>query len=284
MDPTKCNLIDLGYVASLAVAAQNVRVQQGYRPFVIVPNPDGGMRVELLQPESTTPLPDHIRQRLTLVELESFTLYVKQFKNASSRIFGCTDASGAHFTAAMDYHEAGKEGNAGRLVHIAEYAPRYSDEFAAWLSINAKPLTQDQFLDHVRRWGYVVTSHTDADLIELVSSLEFSTQGQFASKIERTRGGRKLVWNEDVQGSGSIQGKTVVVPDGLTLKLPIFLGGKEYEIGSDLLYRVNGGRLSIASELRQQQRVIRDAVNDLVADVEAGTELDVFVGSVEVRN
>lgn len=280
MDPQKCILLDLAYVGGLAVAAAAPRQVSGFRPFVLVPGLDGEMKMELLSPEHEAPVPDHIRQKVTLVELESFTGYVKQYKGASTKIFGTTDTAGAHFTAAMDYHESGKEGNAGRLAHLVDYAPRYSDEFAAWLAINGKGLTQEQFLDHLRKWGYVVTSHTDADLIELVSSLEFSTQGQFASKIERTRGGRKLIWNEDVEGTGQVQGKQVVVPDAIKLKCPVFLGGKEYEISSDLLYRVSAGKLTIASELKQQQRVIRDAVNDLVSDVEAGTDLTVFVGRI----
>lgn len=278
-EENKIVLVDLAYVAGLAIAGTQPKQVSGFRPFVLVPEPNGGMKVVNLEPEFMAPLPDHIRQTVTLVELESFVNYVKAFKGGATQIFGVAEPHGANFTAAIDYHE-GKEKASGRMAHKAEYDPRYSHEFEAWLAINGKPLSQEQFLEHLRRWGYVITSHTEADLIELVSSLEFSTQGQFASKIERTRGGRKLLWNETVEGSGQVQGKTVVVPDAITIKAAIFLGGREYEITSDLLYRVSSGRLSIASELKQQQRVIRDAVKDLVKDVEAGTGLSVFVGKL----
>jgi hypothetical protein len=143
-------------------------------------------------------------------------------------------------------------------------------------------LTQDQFLDHLRRWGYVITSHTDADMIELASSLEFKTDGQFASQIERTRGGRKLLWNEEVAGTGSVAGKAVTVPDAIKLKMAIFDAGKEYELDADLLYRVAGGKLHIAVEMKRFHKVIRMAVEDLILDVETATEIEVFMGNAAV--
>lgn len=273
------NLIDLAFVASQGVAASLPKVIPGYQPVILVP---GDFETHTPLRDDEIPLPDHIRQRVSLFRLDSFTSYVKKFKRHNSQIFGCSDGTGARFTGVIDFHEGGTDGKPNRLKHIAEYAPRYSDEFAAWVGINGKPLTQDQFLDHLRRWGYVITSHTDADMIELASSLEFKTNGQFASQIERTRGGRKLLWTEDVAGTGNMAGKPVNVPDSIKLKLSIFEAGKEYQLDGDLLYRVAGGKLHIAVELKRHHKVIREAVDDLILDVTAGTDIEVFMGSVSL--
>jgi uncharacterized protein YfdQ (DUF2303 family) len=267
--------VDLTVIERLTVAATSPR-QLGDRRQVVVLQKD--QKVETIPALYEVPLPDHIRQNVTLVELASFIAYIKQFGGSFTRIFGTTSSAGARFRAIIDYHEGGKDSKPGHGQHVATYAPQFSDEFAAWHTANSKPHTQEQFLEHLRRWGYVVTSHTDADLIELISSLEFNTNGQFASKIERTRGGRQLTWNEVVEGTGQVQGKQVTVPDAITIKLPIFLGGREYEAEADLLYRVASGRLTIAWEIKRQQKLIFEAVKDLVKDVEEGTDRSVFIG------
>jgi uncharacterized protein YfdQ (DUF2303 family) len=273
------NLIDLKLIQDLGVAASAPKTIPGYQPVILVPD-NFEMKTPLREDE--IPLADHIRQRVVLFQLASFTNYIKKFKRHTTQIFGCSDQTGAKFSGVIDYHEAGVDGKPDHLKHVADYAPRYSDEFSAWLGINAKPLTQDQFLDHLRRWGYVITSHTDADMIELASSLEFKTDGQFASQIERTRGGRKLLWNEEVAGTGSVAGKAVTVPDAIKLKMAIFDAGKEYELDADLLYRVAGGKLHIAVEMKRFHKVIRMAVEDLILDVETATEIEVFMGNAAV--
>jgi len=281
MEPIKQNcgpLIDLPYVAMLAVAAQGVRQVPGYRPFVLVPGMDGAMSVQFIAEDYTAPLPDHIRQIVTITDLESFIAYVKQFKTHTSQIFASADDAGAAFEAVLDYHEGGQDGKPLRAKHRIDFDPPYSSEFKAWLNINGNPLTQEQFLDHLRRWGDTITSQSDADLIELASSLDFTVAGEFSSHVERVKGGRKLLFNERVEGSAQLKGKTVTVPEGLVMKMPVFVGGREYQINADLLYRQQGGSLRIIVELRRQHLIVREAVKDIVEDVEAGTGIVPFLG------
>jgi hypothetical protein len=66
----------------------------------------------------------------------------------------------------------------------------------------------------------------------------------------------------------------------MKIKLPVFTGGREYEIGADLLYRPQGGALRIIVELRRHHLVVRQAVKDIVEDVKEGTGLEPFLGSI----
>lgn len=262
-------------VQSLTVAGLGIKEKVGFTPFVLVP--DAYVKEELT-PDYLEPLPDHIRQSVEIIELESFVAYVKQFKTHTSQVFAVATDRGAHFEAVLDYHEGGKEAKPFRAKHRASYAPEYSPEFAAWLAINGKPITQEQFLDHLRKWGDTITSHTDADLIELASSLDFTTAGEFSSHVERTNGGRKLLINERVEGSAQLKGKSVTVPDSMKLQLPVFTGGRMYEIAADLLYRPHGGALRIIVELRRQHLTVRTAIKDIVNDVKEGTGTTPFLG------
>lgn len=263
--------------AKLAIASTNVKSHPGFRPVVLLP-PE--FQVKNLEPDWLEPLPDHIRQTVNIAELESFVRYVKQFKTFSAQVFAVQNELGARFLAVLDYHESGKESKPRRAKHSAVYAPVYSDDFNAWCKVNGKPMSQSDFLDHLRKWGDTITSHSDADMIELASTLDFKVDAEFSSHVERTTGGRKLVYDEKVQGSGQMKKVEVKVPDSMTLKLPIFVGGKDYQIAVELLYRPQGGHLMIIVELKRPHLVVRQAVKDIIEDVKVGTELEPFFGSL----
>lgn len=268
---------DVDAAARYAIASTNVKNHPGFRPVILVP-PD--FKVEKLEPEWLEPLPDHIRQTLNIAELESFVRYVKQFKTFSAQVFAFANDKGARLTAVLDYHESGSEAKPHRGKHLVNYQPDYSDDFKAWCAINGKAMTQNDFLDHLRKWGDTITSHTDADMIELVSSLDFKIDAQFSSHVERTTGGRKLVYDEKVEGSAQMRKQEIKVPDAMAVKMPIFVGGKEYQIGLELLYRPQGGHLHIIVELKRPHLIVREAVKDIIADVQAGTEIEPFFGSI----
>lgn len=268
------NRVTAQLVQALAVAGMAIREKNGYKPFVIVP--DEFMLEEL----SLEPLPDHIRQKLKLTEVDSFVRYVKEFATHTARIFAVANDTGAVFKAVLNYHEGGNEAAAGWGTHVAEFSPFYSPEFSAWLAINGKPLTQEQFLDHLRKWGDVIESQSDADLIELASSLDFTTKGEFSSHVERTKGGRKLLFNEVVDGSAQVKGQQVAVPDSFQLELQVFVNGATYALGADILYRPQNGSLRIIVELRRHHLVVRKAVEDVVAEVKEGTGIEPFLGAI----
>lgn len=271
-------VVNAQLVERLTTAAAQVKAHPGYQPIIVVPE---GYTSETLLPDFAAPLPDHIRQNVVIDELQSFIDYVKQFATHTARIFATTNDKGGTFLAVLDYHEAGAEGKPNQCRHKAEFDPEYSPEFAAWLSVHGKPLTQELFLDHLRKWGGDLTSHTDADLIEIASSLDFTTSGEFSSHTERTNGGRKLLFNQKIEGTANLKGTSIVVPDRIALTVPVFTSGRAYPIGADILYRPQGGALKIIIELRRHQLVIRTAVKDLVEDITQGIGIAPFIGSIK---
>lgn len=282
MDGENCGLIDLELVRELCVAASTPHSPGTHKQIVFVP--EGFVQKEI-PALSEIPLPDHIRQKLVLVDRESFTRYVKLYKGSTSQIFGTITQSGAKFVGVLDYHESGLEHKPNRALHVVDFNPQFSDEFAAWLAINHKGLTQDQFLEHLRRWGDVITGLSDADMIEMISNLEFATTGTFSSKVERVTGGKKLTFNEEIEGttsSGKQQGETraIPVPDTLKMNSEIFLGGAKFDYEADLLYRIGGGRLTISIELKRPHKVIKTAIDALMSDIESETEIKPLIGTV----
>lgn len=276
-------MIDLNIVKELAQVSVGKRTPDQTRTYYFVPDGDGKFRKEEIPALFELPLPDHIRQRVSLDERESFTGYVTKFKGPNSQIFGQVTEVGADFSCILDYHESGNERTPGRLKHVAAFEPDYSPEFAAWLKLHRTGISQEAFLDHLRRWGYTVTNFTDADMIEMFSNLDFTVKGEFSSKIERTKGGRKLTFNETVDGNTSQQAKTIPVPDLLNVRSEIFVGGKVFDYGADVLYRVQSGKLTIAIELKRHHVVVKDAIKSLITDIEAETGLKVLIGSTDTE-
>lgn len=269
------NRVTAELIERLTTAALSIKERNGFLPFVLVPD---GFKMEKLTAEHLDPLPDHIQQRVALISVESYIAYIKKFQTSTTAIFAVANDTGAEFVTIADYHEGGKDGKPLRAAHRVTYSPAYTPEFKAWCEISGKPQTQEQFLDHLRKWGDTITNLSDADLIEMASSLDFQTDGQFSSHVERVKGGRKLLINERVEGSAQLKGKTVTVPEGLVLKLPVFIDGRAYDLGVDLMYRPQNGALRIIAELRRSHLVIRQAIKDVVADVKAGTGIEPFLG------
>lgn len=284
MEPKKenCSLIDLNLLRELAVAASVPRLPGTHKQYVWIPE---GFTEEEIPALHEMPLPDHIRQRLSLVDRESFTRYVKLYKGPTSQIFGTITQEGAEFVGVLDYHESGNERKPNHTLHVVDFEPEFSDDFAAWLSINRKGLTQDQFLEHLRRWGDVITGMTDADMIEMISNLEFASTGTFSSRVERVTGGKKLTFNEEIQGTTSAprqpgETRSIPVPDKLNLNSEIFQGGAKFEYEADVLYRIGGGKLTIIVELKRPHKIIKTAIDALIVDIESETGIKPLIGTV----
>lgn len=284
-------LIDTEHLERMALAGAQVKAHPKHNPVVLVPK---DYTMEELQ---ETPLREEIDQRVTLDDLASFIAYVNTFKEEPSRIFATVTDKGAEFAALLDYHYApyrvAKEGRPEPGVelletdgpgarnwnlHRADFKPAYASEFAAWLGVNKKPLSQEAFIEHLRRWGYLVTNHDAATLAEYVANLEFRTNGTFKNKLERVKGGRALVWLETVEAGSTARGVEVPIIEQLSLYLPLFVNGKEYPIQCDLTYKVGDGSLEITPELIREHLPIREAVRDMVEEVAVETHIRPFLG------
>jgi uncharacterized protein YfdQ (DUF2303 family) len=250
-----------------AVSLEARHVQEDSTPYVIYPE---GWQLQYLE----VSLPDHIEQIVTLFDLESFIVYLKHFGTEATAIFAEVTEASATFLAVIDYYRDST--SPSWATNRVCFSPAFSPEAVAWRGVDGIALTQEHFLDHLRKWGFVISSLSDADMIELASELDFKIDGEFSSHIERTNGGRKLLFQEKVG-----QNKALPVPDKLRIKLPIFTNGNSYEIQADLLYRVRNGNLSITIELQRPYLAIRQAMQDLVDAVKSETGLALYRGALE---
>lgn len=243
-------------------------------PVVIIPD---GYRAEQLD---FAPIPDplpYVAQNVHLNDTESFVMYVKRYQTPSTLLFATlpqnADGSGAEFRAVFDYHNGGKgslpegasEHPSARCAHQAIYPCPLSESWKNWTRQNGKGLTQTDFINFIEANSIDIVTPDAATVMELAVSFESKTEVTFTSKIDRLSGAKMLNFTEEVS-SGKSGGK-LKVPDSLKLRLPVFDGGKPFEITARLEWRPANGKLSVTFHLQQQSAVIRQALQTVREEI-----------------
>lgn len=274
--------------AGKALGAPIVNIA-GIRPVVVVPE---GYKLEPLPFAERAPLPDHVRQAVTLDDAESFVAYLKQWKRTETAVFvrlpvvggDVAQAKSAQFRAIFDYHTRGDVSDAqvhaaARCAHTAIYPCPLSVEWQTWAAVSGKPQKQTEFIDFIEANGPDIVSPPGASLMELAINFSSKTDVMFQSKVDRLTGGCMLGFKEDVQAGGN--GGQIKVPDAMSLRLPVFEGGKPFEIDARLQWLPRDGKLSIYIHLRRPVDVLRKAMADLRLEIETAAEIKVLTGTAE---
>jgi hypothetical protein len=251
-----------------------------FAPFVIIPD---NYKLDPVPFAPDTPLPGFIDQTVTLHDPESFVAYVKRYKTLKTLIFATlpktASGSDAQFRAVFDYHTGGKgdDQKPERCAHHAIFPCPLSIQWATWIGITGKPQTQLAFIEFIDANKADIVTPDSATLLELAINFESRTEVNFGSKVDRVHGGRKLTFNEEINGINKA-GEPITVPDTLKLSLPVFEGGKAFEIAARLEWRPTGGKLHVSVHLHRPFDLVRKALADLRAEIAAGTEIEPMTG------
>ena len=176
-------------------------VRMGTHPPATVPTADGGQAVIIPDGYSAErfaplepPLP-RIRQAITLHDAASFIAYVNRYKTAETRLFaepGFLASGQAHVVAVIDYHEPDK---AKYGVHVANYAPRYSDQWRFWQKHCNAPLKQVAFAELIEEARAEIRNPEAAQLLDIVRTFKANKKIDFDSVVYQPGGDVRLTYN-----------------------------------------------------------------------------------------
>jgi hypothetical protein len=223
-----------------------------------IDTPDGGFAVPLppgynlhkvnaLEPPLT-----HIKQSVTLHDRDSFIGYVNEFKRPISRIFAepgfLSDKQVPAIIAVLDYHDARGEAVAAdgvvesapqpmRASHVAAYSPRYSDQWKRWTEACAEPLTQVEFAELIEECREDIREPLAAELLDIVRTFKVSKKTNYDSLVYQRDGSVKLDFSDQVDKSGS----AVLLPEQLTLGIPVFYRGSLFAVPIFIRFKVSQG-------------------------------------------
>jgi len=220
--------------------------------------------------------PERVCQHVTLLTSDDFLAYWKRFKSESSVVFG--DERNATYRAIVDFHAA--DGTPKWCSHMATYACPKSKEWEVWNASNGKRMPQAAFAEFIEDNYPDIIKPSHAEMIQVSTNLSAKKSVQFSQATRLDNGQSQLVYQEEVKGSVETKGGTMKVPDGFTLKLPVFLGGPVYQLEARLRYRIEDGKLQIWYDLHRPHKVVEAATQAVTATIRKGIGEDpMFLGA-----
>lgn len=254
----------------LAACQQDVR-HVGKTPIVIVPN-----HYKVANLEGLLAAPMRKRGTTTLRDAGSFVTMVNDHKDDSTRLF-YVDSPAPGFTAVFNDH-----GNQpGWGDHRARYEPIFSQEWKAWIGVDAKKMSQVEMAQFIENNLDDVVEPVGAELLEICRTLEAKKQVNFASSIRLSDGSHQFTYEEDVQGSA--QKGQLKVPEIFVIGVPVFINGEKWKVQVRLRFRIDGGKLSMWLEVVRPHKTLEAAVKDILKQVSDGTGLMPLHGTQDTR-
>ena len=290
----------------LAVGGQLTTIQQapGGEHFIIL----GNGTVQSLAPMMPPP---RVRERVALIDADSFCDYVNRFKNSDTLIFATITETGAKLTAIIDYHGAPAEPpkdyvpatSPGEKIWFGSVKPRpeYGNHIATldlietedwknWVKQNGKAMSQEEFATWLEEHQHLFSNKDlpgdlkGAELLELACSLFATSNVRYNKQIRLQNGANRFDYDEDVTVSGNVTNGvkpgTMEMPSMIYAAIQTHEGGETYMVPARLKTRISGRALSVWFETVQLHKIVRDAVLGTVKKVTEKTGIIPFIGSV----
>jgi uncharacterized protein YfdQ (DUF2303 family) len=223
--------------------------------FIVVPNDH---QVEDLEKFASSP--KRVEKVLECLTTESLIAYVTRFGEEPTSLFA--DETRNRITAIIDYHI--NQGTPDWCKHKAYYSAELSKEWEAWERFNNSYLGQEEFAEFLEDRIADIVEPTGAELLSIASQFRLIRKATFGSAKRSSTGEFQFEYKEENE-SGTIE-----VPEVIKLGIAPFKNGQSYEVEARLRYRLREGILKFSYKLIDPERVVEDAFQNLVNQVEEG--------------
>lgn len=245
-------------------------IPAGGTTAIVVPD---GYHVQSLEGLGTWPTSK--RGRASFDDVPSFVAYVNAHKAPGTAI-AYQIAAQPTLRAVLDGHSVSAPGW-GR--HTAALVFTYSRQFKAWHAISGRAQTQAEIAEFIEERIGDIAEPAGAVLFEMIRAFTVSKQIEYSAVHNLQSGGVELVYR-DVEGAAG-KASTVRVPDVITLAIPIFDGDERVAVSVRFRHRLqDGGKLTITFKMTQIDDVIEAAVVQRVREVQAGTSITPWRGTL----
>lgn len=210
--------------------------------------------------EAAAKQPNRPAGTVRLNDLESFLAYCMSVWETGARLYVDTP-NGVDIAAGMPK-------GAGQFVAVlndegwadvrALYRPLVSEPWTAWTKAGQSTMGQTEFAELLEDRIDDIHAPAGVELITLVDNFSAARTASFGSKVQRANGSVRFHYNDEVT-TGEL-----VVPEFITLGIPVFDGGETYEVKARLRYRLNGGAVSFAVQMVRPDLVVRDALAQML--------------------
>ncbi|MFB4306928.1 DUF2303 family protein [Actinomadura sp. GTD37] len=228
----------------------------------LTPSGDGGREVWDFTGDEYLNQPKRKTGNVYVDDLNSFLVYFRKHSTPASEIYVNVDK--AQITAVLDAHTRdGADWGQHRL--ILRMTP--TDRWADWTKHDRTAFKQVAFAEYIEDHLDDILNPNAATMLEIASTLEASTKVKFSSGVTLSNGSRRLNWEETTDARAGESGK-FDVPTQFTIRVAPFDFANAAEVNARFRYRVASGDLSITYLLDDPAAVVRDAVLDVIKNLE----------------
>jgi uncharacterized protein YfdQ (DUF2303 family) len=228
---------------------------------------------------------DHPRRKtgsVTLAQHDSFTDYLAKHALPDTELWADIDKD--RVVAVINAHEGSAdrtirdEGRAGWGDHRATLQLVTTQDWRDWTANSGKLVGQQEFAEFVEQHLPNFLRPSAADMLELAQTIKGHTKVSFESSKRVKSGETAIEWREDTTAAAGKKG-TLEIPDTIDLGMQVYEGGAPYKLTARFRYRIGGGALLLGYVLERAGDVVRDAFGQVVQQVAADTERDVWHGT-----
>lgn len=239
-------------------------------PVALVPESTSVRVPPFSECEKWLTAPRRKRGAFHFADVESFTRYFNEHKNVDSRIFATLLDSGASFEGELDFHGI----NPSFREHRCECQLQPTHEFTVWTQNNRKVMNQAEFAAFLEENAEMFFSPTGAALLELVSTLEGTSNVNVTSGVKLQNQTIKFTFNEEVELKGGVTGTqsgNMEIPATISAKFSPFEGTGHYEFPARLRYKIADRKLSFWYQASNMHLVVRSIAMDMLRIIEKQT-------------
>src|SRR5690606_36950463 len=122
------------------------------------------------------------------------------------------------------------------------------------------------------------------DLIDVAQMLSATKTVQFKSGKNLKDGSARFEYTETIDAAGGSvrRDNSMSVPDAFTLGIVPFIGGDGVEITARLRFRIQDQKLTFHYVLNRPHKLVEEAVNVAIQDIESKTSLKVLRGTAQI--
>ncbi|AXN95844.1 TPA: DUF2303 family protein [Pasteurella multocida] len=225
--------------------------------------------------ESLQENPSRIRTKVSVSSEKSFIEYVNKFKIDGTSIF--YDLEKLEAKAVFDYHSSPNDPKWGD--HVANYQFKKSKDWQSWEDNNKEAMGQIEFGAFLERNIHTIAADgnivSGAELLSMVLAFEETRKSEFKSVHRLNDGTLSFTYTDENSG-----GKTRL-PEEIVLGIQPFHNGDYYQVKAKIRYRIRDARLSLWYELINPEKVIEDAFNTSIENLQKNIEkVDFFEASL----
>lgn len=215
-------------------------------------------RLTLKTFEETRERPARIEKHIIVQDIPSFAGYYTRFADSEKALITATE-SRQEIKLTIDAHEKDKP---DFEKHSCTLKLNSSLEFSKWASRSGQFQTQKTFAEFLEdNLDDIVTPDPGA-ILEVATNLSNVKTTQFRSGLDLQNGNVQLQFVEtDTQ--------QIDIPKTFVICVPVYEHGPKYNVMVRFRWKVdNDNKLSLSYEIAKEDRIVKKAFADIVADVE----------------